>query len=289
MFEFLAARIAIKRPSPELIPMSLPRCSDNDFCSVQFHIPELGYDFSCKESNAKGFTGWLWVEGEAESIEATLLNSCFQKESFSMTITRYYKCAVYDYRSPLRFIMDHILRLHVVLHLRRKFSQKVFNYKRLTTADRIDLLRYMLEQTKDDHNYRTDVVSYGLKVYGERFLFHPDRRKWTNSIELVFESLVLSGELQKTNYKYKMLPKALVTISDFERNERYHLDNIANGKKINRLTLVIAVIALFSLGIELLKLKEEISPDVGTSRSADVSADEHGVSTEPKENSEALL
>ncbi len=41
MFKYLAKKLALRKPSPNIIPMSLPRCGDNDFYSVYIEIPNM--------------------------------------------------------------------------------------------------------------------------------------------------------------------------------------------------------------------------------------------------------
>ncbi|MBM4946147.1 hypothetical protein HYO28_22045 [Vibrio parahaemolyticus] len=247
MLKELAMKLSMIKPSPRNIPMSRPRCMDNDFYSVEVYFPNLSYEFNCRERHEKGITGWLWVEG-GEGVDASLLTDCFEEEKYSLTIERYYKCKQYNYKSSLRFLFNYYLRAHRVKHFVRSISQAFFNQKELVTADRIDLLKYMFHQTKEQENYRVSVLFYGAELYGERFLFHPKRRKWTKHIELVFDSLVESGELKKTSsLQYELTPRALVTISEYELSEKHHLDNVSNSRKITRLTFAIVLIGFLTL------------------------------------------
>ncbi|MEF1158663.1 hypothetical protein [Vibrio parahaemolyticus] len=220
---------------------------DNDFYSVEVYFPNLSYEFNCRERHEKGITGWLWIEND-EGVDASLLIDCFKEENYSLTIEHYYNCKQYNYKSPLRFLFNYYLRTHRVKYFVRSISQAFFNQKKLVTADRIDLLKYIFHRTKEQENYKVSVLFYGVELYGERFLFHPERRKWTKYIELVFDSLVVSGELKKaSSLQYELTPQALVTISEYELSERYHLDNVSNSRKITWLTCAIVLIGFLTL------------------------------------------
>lgn len=85
------------------------------------------------------------------------------------------------------------------------------------------------------------------KIYGSSVHSHPDFEKEDRKFELLLASLVSSGDVIKTNQKYKIDPKALTTIETFERDERRHADSVRTNNYIAVLTAIIALATIVQI------------------------------------------
>ncbi|EJB5293961.1 hypothetical protein G6329_17350 [Vibrio cholerae] len=252
MIKKIAINFALRRPSPTIIPMSLPKCEQNDFYSVFVEIPQLKYKLLCKKITSQAIEGWLWVD-ESDGVDYCLLLSALKDHKTSLKIEHYYKGWVHEYSSPFLFIIQSLLQKHRFLYSKDKMQQAIFNNKKLVSADRIEVLEYILEQTKSNRNYITSPLTIGMQLYSKRLIFHPDLEVMTSHLKLVFESLVSSEDLIKTDGNYKLAPKALITISEHEREEQKHLDSQNNARKTRTLTKAIVALGLANLAFQVVK------------------------------------
>jgi len=252
MFKYLAKKLALRKPSPNRIPMSLPRCADNDFYSVHIEVPEYGMKLICKAESKKGLEGFLWIN-ERDGGEACILKSTLDNSKWSLKIEHYFKGWVLEYNSPFLFCVQNILQKHRFLYSKDKLAQTIFNNKKLVRAERIKVLEYVLEQTSIKPGYRTDPLYLGMEMYSKRWLFHPDRESMKNHYKLIFESLVHSGDLIKQDHSYTLSPQALSTISEYERDEQKHFDSENSAKKTRNLTKAIVILGLLNFVFQVFK------------------------------------
>ncbi|HCE2154854.1 TPA: hypothetical protein NJ343_004515, partial [Vibrio parahaemolyticus] len=252
MIKKSAIALALKKPSPQIIPMSLPKCAKNDFYSVFVEINELKYKLLCKKITSNGIEGWFWID-ENDGVDYCILMSTLDKYQFSLKIEHYYKGWVHEYNSPLLFIVQNILQKHRFLYSKDKVQQAIFNNKKLVGADRIKVLEHILEQTKANRNYVTSPLTIGMQLYSDRLIFHPERDTMKNHLKLVFDSLVASEDLIHAEGSYKLAPNALITISEYERDEQKHIDSQNNARKTRGLTKAIIALGLANLAFQVIK------------------------------------
>jgi hypothetical protein len=249
MFRFFAKKLALRKPSPNSIPMSLPRCADNDFYSVYIEIPDQNMKLICKSESPHGLEGFLWIN-DSDGAEACVLKSTLEGRKWSLKIEHYFKGWVLEYNSALLFCLQNLLQKHRFLYSKDKLAQTIFNNKKLVRSERIKVLEYVLEKTTNKPDYRTDPLYLGMELYSKRWLFHPHKESMKNHYKLIFESLVESGDLIRNDHSYELSPKALNTISDYERDEQKHFDSQNSARKTRNLTKAIIVLGLLNLGFQ---------------------------------------
>jgi hypothetical protein len=256
MFRYLSKNIALRKTSPDRISMSMPGCADNNFYSLFIEVPEYGFKMLCKKEHKHGYEGFLWVN-KKEGLNACLLKSELEDVKYTLKIDHYYKGWVFEYSSPFLFIIHTLFQKHKFLYRKDKLEQTIFNNKQLVRSDRIELLEYILEQTNIKPDYITSPLSLGMEMYSRRWFYHPDRESMKNHYKLLFESLAESKDLKKIDYSYKLDPKALITISEYERDEQKHLDSQNSARKTRDLTKVIIFLGLANLGFHVCKWAHE--------------------------------
>jgi len=196
MFTYVAKKIALKKPAPNRIPMSLPKCADNDFYSVHIEIPEHGMTLNCKAESENGLEGFLWIN-DNDGAEACVLKNVLDTSKWKLKIEHYYKGWVLEYSSAFLFCIQNSLQQHRFLYSKDRLAQTIFNNKKLLRSERIKVLEYVLEQTSLKSSYQTGPLQLGMDLYSKRWLFHPDRESMNNHYKLIFESLTESGNLIK--------------------------------------------------------------------------------------------
>jgi len=252
MFKYFAKKLALRKPSPNIISMSLPGCADNDFYSVHIEVPEHRLKLICKAESTNGLEGFLWINNE-DGAEACVLKSTLEESKWTLKIEHYYKGWILEYNSAFLFCMQNALQKHRFLYSKDKLAQTIFNNKKLVRLERIKVLEYVLEQTNHKPDYQTGPLDFGKELYSKRWLFHSDREFMKNHYKLIFESLAKSGDLIKADYSYKLAPIAMNTISEYERDEQKHFDSQNSARKTRNLTKAIIFLGLANLAFEVFK------------------------------------
>lgn len=252
-FKLFVIKFALKKPAPKTIPLSLPRCAENDFYCVFLDFQELNIRFYCKVESETEYSGFMW-ESNGESIPVRVRKEVLKNNKYKLNVEHYYKGLIKEYHKPASFVLlSVIFQSHKWAYNKDKIEQSLFNNKKLVRTDRYKLLEYLLEKTNSNPDYKTDSLSLGMELHSKRWLLHPDRKAHDNHYKFIFESLVQSGDLVKERFSYKLSPKALTTMSEYERDEQKHLDSMHNAKRTHQLTGWIIFLGICNLLVQLFK------------------------------------
>jgi hypothetical protein len=246
MTKLPAINIALKKPAPERIRLSSPGCLENDFFETNITIPSLNWKFLAQSKELGGYSGFLW-ENDKNGRNATLLSKTLERNDFTFEITHYYQGYQFVYTSPLHLMFSRATYRHKIAKIKDKLAQSIFNKKTLIRSERMELLNYIVEKTIDQPSYTTDSMSIGTHMYSNRWFHHPKRKEHQAHFKLILESLVESGELNNTDYRYSVTGKALATLSEYESDQQKHQDNINAAKTAHGLTRALIIIG--GLGI----------------------------------------
>src|SRR5207253_119097 len=101
------------------------------------------------------------------------------------------------------------------------FDRYLFNKKKLVTKQRIDLLRFLVQEHLDG---KTPINSLNLMIdlYSIKWVLYPNADTQQRTVELYLDSLVQSGELREVNGQYSVSGHAIRTIEQYEEDERRH-------------------------------------------------------------------
>lgn len=247
MLTNLAIRQALKKPSPRSIPLTGPRAKENDFYAIYLDVPEYDWKFLVNsEIHGKGYSGKLWIN-ERDGRECSMLNSTIARSRTGVLIEHYYRGNQFDYRSSTWFLIAQLVRWHDILILTNRISQDFYNRKTLLRAERIELLRYLVEETIQRPGARFDPLFLGIQLHSRRWFYHPQREEHEAHLRLVLESLAETGDLKKQEMHFVVAPKALATLSEFEKEEQRHQDNLNTtrvGHRISQAILLVGILAI---------------------------------------------
>ncbi len=254
MLETLALKYALRKVAPRIIPMSLPKCAENDFYSITVEIPALDYKFICREDvDGKAYVGWLWQGDDDGGVDVCLFKSLLSEHSITLNIEHYYKGWVFEYKSASSFLLSSLFSKHRLFYNREQVAQQWFNRRSLEEPDRIKVLEHFVNETKNDHRFQTSPLTLGAKIYSNRLIFHPERDSFKKHLQLVFDSLVESKDIEKKDGNYRLCARALITMSEYDWEVRKHLDSQNNAKRTHSLTLAIIFIGVANLMLQLAK------------------------------------
>ena len=240
---FRALNKALEKPAPERITLSLPGAQENDFYSVKLEDSESNTRILIRARIKDGYEALVW-EGEQPGETKTLAENDIDPEKFDLRIEHYYQGYQFDYTDPVRFLLAGIVGWHKIVKCRDHISQSLYNKKHLIREERIALLRHLVERKIDNPRDEIYPLMLAIQKYSRKWLYHPDKEKHKAHLELVLESFVDSGELNKRGTNYVVTGKALVTLSEYELNVQQHEDQIRTARVGNRLTWAIVIVGI---------------------------------------------
>ncbi|MEG3768771.1 hypothetical protein [Alteromonas sp. 14N.309.X.WAT.G.H12] len=194
-----------------------------------------------KDVLEKGFEGKFW-SGEKEHTNVCIPFSLLENEK--LDITHFYGPYDLKYKSLTSYFFEGVLPIDKLKIAFGKLDQFIFNRKGLIRSERIDTLKIILEKTIESQNFKFNEISLATMLHTQKWVFHPDKERQLSYSKLLLESLVESGELIKVDFQYKLSPKALSTISDYEDELKKHNQNLAQSKSMKWLTIVLIIVAV---------------------------------------------
>ncbi|WP_301833652.1 hypothetical protein, partial [Vibrio cholerae] len=191
--------------------------------------------------NDKGITGRKWA-GEGYT-EQSIVN--FDEiENSKFEITHFYKIYDIQYFSLNSYILKSLFRYDQLKIQSNNTAQVFYNRKELTRSERMAALQLILEKTVDDNTFSITPYKLSNLLYTERWYYHPDRERNYNYNVLLLDSLVASNDLIKEKYGYKLSCYAMVSLSQFEQDERKHKETLKQSKAMSWLTFVLIIVGL---------------------------------------------
>lgn len=236
-----AITLALRKPAPTLIPRSLPRAATID-CFVVTLSESIGnWSLLIDSAGPHGVEGrWL----EAGSYDRPVGIPWTNLRDAEFQCTHFLGLFEFEYRSPQTLLLREQLLLPRLEVLRDRVTQMRFNRLRLVRKDRIEILRLVLESSIEKASFQTSSVTLAANLYSNRLFFHPEKEQMINHCSLLLESLVASGDLAHKDGVYKLAPKALHTLSQYEEDDRRHKDMLAQQKALKWLTLSLIFVGL---------------------------------------------
>lgn len=231
----------LDKPAPDRIPRSGEKALSVDCNVVYFRSPNKSWTLLCDEVTPEGVTGKYWSDGEEigrVSIPFRLMGD------YELDITHFYGRHDLHYGSIAQYFWEGIVPVDKAKILIGKGSQFLFNKKELVRSERIEALKIILEKELDQRQYEISSVALSSLLYTEKWVFHPDKSRQLRYNDLLLSSLHDSGDLEKTQYGFRLSSKALVTIAQYEEDQKKHRENISQAKSMKWLTLALIFVGL---------------------------------------------
>lgn len=167
-------------------------------------------------------------------------------------ITHYYGLAEVSYHGIIDFVLMRItcwpyLKIHLVQALSH-VDQYLFNKKKLITKQRKELLKVLVEHALEGHTEH-EPLDLMTSLYSIKWFSHPHGEQAQSRLEFYLDSLVETGELKKTNYKYVLTGHALRAIEEYEEEERKHTENVKMQWRMFWLAFAVAALTVVQAGL----------------------------------------
>ena len=242
----LILKSLLKEPVPDSIPRTGEKAEKINCYVVYFRSKDETWTLLCEKVSDKGVTGKYWLDKKDLGRKFISFDSM---DEYTLDITHFF--ATYDlrYNSITQYFFEGIIPVDKVKILFGNVQQFLFNKKELVRSERIEVLKSILKETLEDRVYEVTSVSLLTLLYTQKWVFHPDKTRQLNYNELLLNSLVESKDLEKTKYGCKLSPRALVTISQYEEDQKKHRENLAQTRAMKWLTLALIIVGLTQAGV----------------------------------------
>jgi len=248
-----AIKRALKMRAPDVIPLSgIERLRGRNYYTVKLYDHKSGDTFYLKNVTADGLEG-AWRSKGNDALPASVPNRYIL--SLRLEITHYARELELKHRTAVDFFWSGLSMRPKRLVLHHRLSVWIFSKKKLPRQDRIETLTWAYRWTLDQENYHAEFsISYFLTFkYGDLIFLHPEIQVLVKHYRLVFESLLDSGEIEKsaTGGTFKITPQALATLDAYEDSDRRHKDNIRQQKLLGGLTAALVFVGVAQVWINL--------------------------------------
>jgi len=251
--KFRALKKAFAKIAPNRIPMSGPESEKNDFYSTRIMLGEQTALVQRLDENKVSILKYNQETDTCDIEDEILLTEIDLK---TIETTHYLHNYYTTYVGINSFILHCLTKKdYIKVKLKRvlnSIAQSRFNNRELEIKPRYELLSYLI----DNHGISQkefSIVSLSSSMYTLRFFGHPDREQCQNKLKMYVESFVESGELSRVAGGYKVNGKAIVTLEQFQTEERRHKDSVKLQYSMVLLTFLLAILASIQAG--LIKLK----------------------------------
>lgn len=189
-------------------------------------------------------------DGAKYKVDRKLPIASFKPSSFR--ITHYYGLSTVEYQGVLDFVLGQLtawpyIKIHTVQWL-SSFDQYLFNKKKLISKQRMELLKYLVEQAQAGR-MQHETFNLMTELYSIRWVLHPQREAEQAKLEFYLDALADTGELRKNLHNYVVTGFALRAIEEYEEQERKHTENVKMQWRTFWLAVAVAALTLVQAGL----------------------------------------
>ncbi|MCC4790377.1 MULTISPECIES: hypothetical protein [Vibrio] len=246
----LAIGQILSNPAPQRIPRTGEKASEVDCYVMYIKAKDNSWDILADSIDDNGVNGRQWgQDGYAEELHVTFED--IDKANFE--ITHFYKTFDIQFSSLFDYILKGFFPYYQLSIQFNKAAQIFYNRRELTRTERMTTLQLILEKTIDKKNYCIAAYDLTSLLHSQRWYYHPDRNRNLNYNELLLDSLVASGDLEKVNNAYKLSSHALVSLSQHEQDERKHKETLGQSKAMTKLTFALILVGFAQVYVSYFK------------------------------------
>lgn len=168
--------------------------------------------------------------------------------TYQLRICHYYGTAYVNYDNIFNFAWHYFTKhIYIKIHFHRiveNIDQYFFNKRKLITKNRMDLLKFMMDDQINRNHNGIDTLDLMTKLYSIKWVLHPSREEQQKKLELYLDALVKSGEVNHINNQYVVTGKAINTLENYEEEERKHTEAVKLQKRMMYLTVILTLMAI---------------------------------------------
>lgn len=188
--------------------------------------------------------------GSKYEIERRLPIAEFDSTRFR--ITHFYGLSTIEYTGIWDFLVGRLLGwpyIKIIIERRlNALDQYLFNKKKLVTKQRTELLQLLIERAQcgiTEH----EPLDLMTDLYSIKWVLHPQGDAGQQRLEFYLDALTDTGELTKSNHKYRVTGIALRAIEEYEEQERKHTENVKMQWRTFWVAVAVAALTLVQTGL----------------------------------------
>jgi len=237
----LLLRHVLKKPSPDVVPRSGEAARQVDCRVAYIRRTEPEPEVLVQSAGASEVTG---LRREAGRFQVPLSLSYEDFSAGDVEIIHWYGLTSFRYDGLWRYVLEGLTGFDRASFLYDRARQLGFNRKPLLRYSLTELLDTLVEAAQLHPTEEHSSVSLLVRRYGERCIEHPDWETVRGSTQLFLDALVSSDSLERTATGYRVKPKAVLALAEFQEAERRHRENFRTARAMTRLTVVLVIIGI---------------------------------------------
>ena len=244
-----AVKRALRKPTPKRFSLDSENWPNIDYYSVHLTKKENNDLFAAREFNPPDISAIMW---DGEKFEETVQIPLSEIQSYDIEITHFFRQVRTKYTDAKDFLWGDLTLKPQRYIFGEWLAQRAYNQNTKFRHDRIAVLRELmalrLSRASDDFPWLFDdhyleETELFRAIYGDRVFGHEQSDRELAQFHFLLESLVASGELEKSEKKYRVSDNAIKSVAEYEEQERRHQDNVIHNNRLFWITVVLAVAA----------------------------------------------
>lgn len=226
------------KPSPTIIPLSRPGIYERNYYSISMENIATGdYHFVMNHDEQNIYTK-RHVEN-ADSVNDVIPMDALR--DFRFHAKYYKKTHEFHFNSVCKFVLWSALKIPDLQYFFAGVDQWFYERRSLATHDRYKVLAYLMEGAIEDPNSEFRVLSVMAKLFGQQVVLHPEFKKRHAYYQLIFNSLESDGLIEKIEYSYKVSPKAVGALHQYQEEKSRYDAGVTIQRTLVWLTAIAAI------------------------------------------------
>lgn len=222
--KLLAICLAMRRPSPELIPLSgEDRIKSRNYNTV--YLTDKYQEPTCYVISIKNnFAVAKWYNDVGQDPAEVCIPSRVMAD-FGIEIHSYLRSSEIHFRNSLVYMIFLFARIQNILLFIDAFAQFFYNRRPLIFRQRTEVLKIVYNNYiagANDLPGGFGVTNLCNNMFGSRFWKHPQKESIQKHYALILDSLVRTGDLEYGSFStvYKLTPEGYKTLESTIIEER---------------------------------------------------------------------
>lgn len=238
-----AIRVTRRRPAPDTIPLSPPRAFGNDFYQAELYELHDSNKYMLIDTLSERGVEGIFFNGVGESaFPASIPNE--NLGLFRLEVRYYLRGYELHTKTAAMFLLQWLTYYPQFAIWRDRTVQFLFNRRRLVRQDRIELLRMFIAKTIEHPGYTTSATNLLHELHSLRGFSHPKRSETMNYYRLMLDSFVASGDLEQTQHAYRLSPRGVAGLAEFELEERRFKEGLKQQRLVGWLTIALVAVGI---------------------------------------------
>jgi len=249
-FKLVVLEILKRKQCPDSIPRSGTDAKKVDCYSVRFDSKSLKPHTLITNVKNKEITIKLWNGNSFDNNHKCKMSDL---HGLVVRVVHYKGLYTIEYTGWTSLILRGIFgydRLKILFFDSIKtISQYYFNRTNNLSIQNIELMNTLLDL--HFNNKEINIYNISDSIYTSKWFYHPNKDQYRKKIDLHLNSLIEVGAINKDGINYSVNGKLINLVTDSEKENDRHNDNIASQRRMFQVTSVLVAITAVSIFIQL--------------------------------------